>query len=133
MSLEKAIHQQWAAKGKLREWLPVERLFTGRVSHGQMPYATLWRLGSRALWRTAAGDLLEEVRLALRVWHPEYERLRAVVEEVRRVLDRSSFDLDEGGRVTALFVDRQRYRQEPEGHWGAEVEMIAQVYWPPED
>lgn len=133
MSLEKAIHQRWAADPRLQEWLPVERLFTGRVSHGQMPYGTLWRLGSRPLWRTAAGDLLEEVQLALRLWHSEYDRLRAVVDQVRRLLDRSSFELEEGGRVTALQMDRQRYRQEPEGHWLAEVEMTAQVYWPPED
>jgi hypothetical protein len=132
MSLEKAIHERWAADQKLREWIPPDRLFTGRTTHGQIPYGTLWRLGSRTLWRTAAGDLLEEVQLALRVWHPEYDRLRALVEQVRRVLDRSSFELEEGGRVTVLQVDRQRYRQEPEGHWRAEVEMSAQVYWPPE-
>jgi hypothetical protein len=132
MSLEKAIHERWAADQKLREWLPPDRLFTGLASHGQIPYGTLWRLGSRTLWRTAAGDLLEEVQLALRVWHPEYDRLRALGDQVRRVLDRSSFELDEGGRVTALQVDRQRYRQEPEGHWWAELELSAQVYWPPE-
>ena len=132
MSLEKAIHERWAADQKLREWLPPDRLFTGLASHGQIPYGTLWRLGSRTLWRTAAGDLLEEVQLALRLWHPEYDRLRTLVEQVRRVLDRSSFELEEGGRVTVLQVDRQRYRQEPEGHWRAEVEMSAQVYWPPE-
>jgi len=132
MSLEKAIHERWAADQKLREWIPPDRLFTGRTTHGQIPYGTLWRLGSRTLWRTAAGDLLEEVQLALRVWHPEYDRLRALGDQVRRVLDRSSFELEEGGRVTVLQVDRQRYRQEPEGHWRAEVEMSAQVYWPPE-
>ncbi|HOM17219.1 MAG TPA: DUF3168 domain-containing protein [Thermoguttaceae bacterium] len=133
MSLEKAIHQRWAADAKLQERLPAEYLFTGRVSRDQTPYATLWRLGSRTVWRTAAGDLLEEVQLALRLWHSEYEQLRAVVEQVRRLLDRSSFELEEGGRVTALRVDQQRYRQEPEGRWLAELEMTAQVYWPPED
>jgi len=132
MSLEKAIHERWAADQKLREWLPPDRLFTGLASHGQIPYGTLWRRGSRTLWRTAAGDLLEEVQLALRLWHGQYDRLRPLVDHLRRLLDRSSFELDEGGRVTALLVDRQRYRQEPEGHWQAELEMAAQVYWPPE-
>ena len=132
MSLEKAIHERWAADQKLREWIPPDRLFTGRTTHGQIPYGTLWRLGSRPIWRTAAGDLLEEVRMVFRLWHGEYPTLRAVVDQMRRVLDRSSFDLEESGRVVALMIDRQTYRQEPEGHWRAEAEMSAQVYWPPE-
>ncbi len=133
MSLEEAIHQRWAADAKLQEWLPAERLFTGRVSHGRIPYGTLWRLGSRPLWRTAAGDLLEEVQLALRVWHEQYDRLRATVEQLRRLLDRASFELEEGGRVTVLLLDGQRWRQEPEGHWLADLSLTAQVYWPAED
>lgn len=133
MSLEGVIHQRWAADQKLQELLPAERLFTGRVTQGQTPYGTLWRLSSRPLWRTAAGDLLEEVQLALHVWRLEYEQLRAVVEQVRRLLDRSSFDLEEGGRVVALGIEQQTYQQTPEGHWLAEVAMTVQVYWPPED
>ncbi len=133
MLLEKALHERWNTDSQLCEWIPPERLFTGRVTHGQMPYATLWRLGSRPLWRTPAGDLLEEVQLALHIWHPEYETLRAILDRMREVLDRSSFDLEESGRVVALMTTEERYRQEPEGPWRADVELTAQVYWPPEN
>lgn len=133
MSLEKALHEWWAAEASLRTWIAPDRFFTGHVTDGELPYGTLWRLGSRVLWRTGAGDLLEEVGLRLRLWHPDYQAVRAIVEHVRRVWDRSSFRLEEGGQVAALLIGPQTYRQERKGAWLAEVALEAQVYWPPQD
>jgi len=130
VNLEQVIHQRWAASDALASLLPAERVKTGR-SHGDaMPYATVTRLGNRTVFRTNAGDALDEVALRINVWHDDYDAGRAVVAELKAALDRSDFPLAGGRRVVQMRRTGDSASQHDDGAWQFTVEFLVEVYLP---
>ena len=130
MNLEQAIHQRWAASDDLAGLLPVERVKTGRSLNDSLPYATIARRKSRTLFRTNAGDALDEVTLRVNVWHDDYDAGRAIAEAVRAAFDRSDFPLSDGDRVIRMRRTNDFASQHDDGAWRFTVEFLAQVYLP---
>ncbi|MGQ9576488.1 MAG: DUF3168 domain-containing protein [Thermoguttaceae bacterium] len=128
VNLEAAVHARWAATPPLSALLPAERLRTG-VFHGQgRPYATLQRRGGRTLLRTNAGDALDEVRLAVHIWHDSYDAAWAIAQQVKAAFDRTAFDLPGGGRAIQVRRTGEWAVQRETNIWHLTVEFSVSIY-----
>lgn len=131
MNLEQAIHARWAASPNLEALLPAERVRTGAFHGEGRPYATLERKTSRTVFRTNAGDALDEVMVAVHVWHESYDAGRAILQQVRAAFDRSDFSLDGGNRVVQMRRIADAARQHDGNVWQLTVEFSVSVYLGP--
>ena len=128
MNLEQAIHARWASSPGLEALLPAGRLRTGAFHGEGRPYATLERKGIRTVFRTNAGDALDEVSLAFCVWHDSLDDAAAVVGQIKAAFDRSGFDLDGGDRVVEMHRTAEAAKQHENSVWQLTVEFSASVY-----
>jgi len=128
VTLEQAIHARWAASPNLEALLPAERVRTGAFHGEGRPYATLERKTSRTVFRTNAGDALDEVPLAVHVWHTSYDATRAIAQQVKAAFDRSDFSLDGGDRVVEVHRTAESARQHENNVWQFTIEFCASVY-----
>ena len=128
MNLEQAIHARWAASSGLEALLPAARVRTGAFHGEGRPYATLERKTSRTVFRTNAGDALDEVTLAVHVWHEGYDAGRAIADQVRTAFDRSDFGLDGGNRVVRMHRIADAARQHDGNVWQFTLEFSVSVY-----
>jgi len=130
MNLEQAIHQRWAASDALAALLPAANVKTGRSFGDPVPYATIARETSRTVFRTNAGDALDEVTLQINVWHDSYDAGLAVVEQVQAAFDRSGFTLAGGDTVVQMRRVADSTRQHEDGRWQWTVKFLVDVYLP---
>ena len=128
MNLEQAIHQRWAASEALAALLPAGAVKTGRSLDDTVPYATVTRRANRTVFRTNAGDALDEVTLRIDVWHDDYDAGRAILREVKEAFDRSAFDLTGGDRVTQMRRASDFASQHDDGVWQLTIDFLVQVY-----
>jgi len=129
MSLEQAVHQRWAADPGLAAALPAENVVTGRYGGGQVPYATVHRTQNRRLLRTNDGRL-DETRLAVHVWHDDYDAGRQIAELVQAAFDGAGFALPNGGRVVRMRRTADSAEEHDDGLWQFSLEFLVQVYLP---
>jgi hypothetical protein len=130
MHLEQAIHQRWAASAALCELLPADRLTTGLARQTAVPYATLWRKPGRTLFRTNAGDALEEVPLEIHVWHDRFDAAQAVARHICALFDRSDFPLSDGAHAVQVRCDGESIAEHDDGVWQWTILLLVQVYLP---
>jgi hypothetical protein len=130
MKLEQAIHERWAAAGALSALLPAEKLSTGFSRASGTPYAVLIRSSGRNLFCTNAGDALDEITLAIHVWHDDHDAGRAILEQIQATFDRSAFDLSDGPRVVQMRRAAEAAAQHEGGAWQFTIEFLVQVYLP---
>lgn len=130
MNLEHAIHERWAAASELAALLPAEKVATGCAASDSPPYAVLERRSARPLFHTNAGDALEDVELAIHVWHDDYDAGQAVAAQVQAAFDRTAFDLPGGRRVIQMRRAGSRVVQHAGGLWQFTLEFLVQVYLP---
>ena len=128
MNLEQAIHQRWASSGRLSSLLPVERVRTGLVRGAGIPYATLARKPGRTVFRTNAGDALDEIPLVIQLWHDRFDAGQAIAEEIKAAFDRGQFVLAGGDRVTDMRRSSESVVQHSDGTWQWAIEFSVQVY-----
>jgi predicted lysophospholipase L1 biosynthesis ABC-type transport system permease subunit len=128
VTLEQAIHARWAATPALNSLLPADRVRTGAFHGEGTPYATLERKSSRTVFRTNAGDALDEVALAIHVWHTSLDAARAILQQVKAAFERSALDLDGGDRVVQVRRVAESARQHENNVWQLTVELAASVY-----
>ncbi len=127
MTLERAIHERWAANAALAALVPAAQLTTGRSSRGKVPYVTILRERARATVRTNTGDTLQEITLRMNVWHTDYDAGRSVLDEILAVFDGSSFSLSEGGRVLHMRRVQDSVQQHADGVWQLTVRFLTQI------
>ncbi len=130
MNLEQAIHERWAASAALCELLPADRLTTGLAHAAGTPYATLLRKPGRTVFRTNAGDALEEIPLEIHVWHEQFDAGRTIAHQVKAVFDRSDFPLNDGGSVVQMRRDGESVVEHHDGLWQWAIGFSVQVYLP---
>ena len=130
MNLEQVIHQRWAASETLNALLPAEHVKTGRSFGDPLPYATLTRLKNRTVFRTNAGDALDEVTLRVNVWHDDYDAGRAITEQVKAAFDRSDFALSGGDRVVQMRRTDDSASQHHDGTWQFTIEFLIEIHLP---
>ena len=128
MEIEAAIHRRWAATPALDALLSADRLRTGLVHGDDRPYATLERKSSRTAFRTNAGDALDEVTLAIHVWHDSFDAGQAIVEAILAAFDNSSFDCGAGDRVVQIRRTAQSAKQQANNAWQFILEFSASVH-----
>lgn len=130
MKLEQAIHQRWEAADALNSLLPVANVKTGRSLDASLPYASIARKAVRTVFRTNAGDALDEVVLEVHVWHDDYDAGRDIVEQVNTAMDRADFALSDGQQVVQMRRTGESDSQHDEGVWQFMVQFLVQVYLP---
>ncbi len=130
MNLEQGIHQRWAAASALCQLLPADRLHTGLARGAATPYATLVRKPGRTLFRTNAGDALEEVPLGIHVWHDGFDAGQAIAQQVQAVFDRSDFSLSDGGHVVQMRRAGESAVERDNSVWQWVIEFSVHVYLP---
>jgi hypothetical protein len=127
MNLEQLVHERWAASAELATLLPAERVFTGSVPTGDLPYATLLRRLSRPKLATNRGPALEEVALRVRVWHESHAAAAAVARAVDALLDGGRFALPGDERVVHFRRRRESACRFADGAWRLTLDFRAQV------
>jgi hypothetical protein len=128
MKLEQAIHERWAAAGRLSALLPAERLKTGLAQAARIPYASLVRKPGRTLYRTNAGDALDEISVVIHLWHERFDAGQAVADEIKAAFDRSQFPLSGGDRVTDMRRGGESVVEHDDGTWQWAIEFFVQVH-----
>lgn len=130
MNLEQAIHQRWAATAALCELLSADRLKTG-LAHGTgIPYATLVRRPGRTLFRTNAGDAMDEIPLEIHLWHDCFDAGQEIADQVKAAFDRGDFPLTDGGRVVEMLRAGESVVEHDDGVWQWTIGFSVHVYLP---
>lgn len=132
MNLEQAIHQRWAASGELQSLLPADNVTTGPSPAAALPHATIWRKTGRTICRTNAQHSLDEVTLAISVWHDDHDAGRAIAEAVRAAFDRAAFPLAGGDRVMQMRRIAESTTQSPHGTWQMTTKFLVRVLLSPD-
>ena len=130
MNLEQAIHRRWAESTELGGMLGVDRLKTGLVHGVRMPYATLARRPGRTLFRTSAGEAVDEIPLEIHVWHDRFDAGQAIADRVKSAFDRSDFSLSDGGRVVQMRRTGESVVEHDGGVWQWTMRFSVQVHLP---
>jgi hypothetical protein len=130
VNLEQAIHQRWAASTSLAALLPAGNVKTGRASSGPMPYATIARERNRTVFRTNAGDALDEAEVAIDVWHDDYDAGRAIADQLTAAFDQSSFSLAGADRVVQMRRIEDSASQDAGGVWRFSTHFLVRVHLP---
>jgi len=130
MKLEQAIHARWAASAALCALLPAERFATGLAHAAEVPYATLARRPGRTLFRTNAGDALDEIPLEIHVWHDEFDAAQAIAHEVKAAFDRGAFTLGDGGHVLRMLRAGESVVEHADGLWQWTIAFSLHVHLP---
>ena len=128
MNLEQTMHQRWAAASGLNALLSATRLRTGLARNAAVPYATLTPRSSRTIVRTNAGDALEQVALAIHVWHDDFDAGQAIADLVDATFDQSEFDLAGQDRVIQMRRTARAATQHADGVWQWTIEFELDVY-----
>ena len=128
MNLEQAIHERWAASAALVALMPADRLKTGLARGTGIPYATLARKPGRTLFRTNAGDALDQIPLVIRIWHGQFDAGQAIAQEVKAVFDRAELALDGGDRVLDILRGGESVVQHEDGIWEWAIEFSVHVH-----
>jgi hypothetical protein len=128
MNLEQAIYARWAATPGLESLLSSQSVRTGSFHGEGRPYATLERRTGRTVFRTNAGDALDDVTLSIHVWHDSYDAGRAIVHAIQAAFDRGGFDLDAGDRVVQMRRTADAAKQHDNNVWQFTVEFLVSVH-----
>jgi len=128
MNLEQAIHQRWAESASLCELLSADRVKTGLTHVAAIPYATVVRKAGRTLFRTNAGDALEEVPLEIHLWHNSFDAGQAAADRVKTAFDGGEFILSDGGRAVQVRRDGESAVEHDDGVWRWTIRFSIQVY-----
>jgi hypothetical protein len=117
MSLEQAIHEQWAAEAALNSLVPAARVFTGMaVGEVVRPYVVLAERQSHAELRASGGGAVDRVQLAFHVFAADLDEAKAIAAAVAEHFDRSSFARDEGA-VLAMRMHAASEHMHDDGVW----------------
>ena len=106
MSLEKEIHQQWAADAALIALVPAARLFTGfATGDPTLPYVVLDDVSRERRARTSTAGAVDRVELCFHVYTDDLDQAKEITEAVRQQFDRTSFALTQGAVLSMNETD----------------------------
>lgn len=123
MSIERAIHEQWAADYRLTSLVPTGQLFTGATTGPTpRPYVVLERQDKVPAVRTSGGAV-DRTRLRFNVWTDGLDQGKQIVMEIARRFDRQNFD-----QAGILCLNMQRVTEtetrEENGVWRLAAEYV---------
>jgi hypothetical protein len=131
MNLAQLLQQRWAAAEPLCALLPAERVYAGMSMDPALPYAVIRKTGDRPIAACNNGSAVNAVLVQIEVFHGNYEAALAVVEQVKAALDRSAFDLADGGRVIRVERTNDFEQHNDDGVWQMVIDFRCTVYLPP--
>lgn len=120
ISLEKALYDQWTNDSDLTALLPADHVWTQWSDPAQIPRAEIICSGEDRLWITSHSEIAERVRVNVFIWHTSFETLRLIVERIKAVYDRKSFDLGDDARIVRLTYRRQDISRR-DASWQGEI------------
>lgn len=129
MSLERAIHDLWAADHRLTA---LAALFTGAAAAGtSLPYVVLEQRGSQPAVRASGGRCVERALVRFQIWAAGLADARRIGAEIDRTFDRRGFD--QAG-VRCLLIQRREESTgvERDGTWRLAIDFLALMDKQPE-
>lgn len=105
--LEKVLHDQWKSDSVLSELIPPDRIWTDWSDPTQLPRGEIVCSGEDRLWLTSHAEIVERVRVTVLIWHSSFEKLRQILDRIKTIYDRQSFDLRDGARILRLTYRRE--------------------------
>lgn len=128
MKLSQVIHQRWAAATALDNLLPATRVCTGLNADPTTPYAVISKEGQSPESLHHDGSGVDEVKLRIQVYHDNYDRAVAILEQIKVAFDRTSFDLSGSDRVLAMQRTGDFENQNDDGLWHMVIDFRLTVY-----
>ncbi|MBN2024499.1 MAG: hypothetical protein JW809_17095 [Pirellulales bacterium] len=128
MSIERAIHERWAASPALSALLDAQRVTTGRRPGAAAAVcATIERTAARSLLPTNAGHGVEEIALRVTIRHEDYDAGHAILAAAAEALDGAVLALDAGARHARLRQIAQTPVQQPHAPWLFHLDLSARI------
>jgi len=118
--LEKALHDQWKNDSDLSALIPADHVWTEWSDPTQFPRAEIICSGEDRLWITSHAEIAERVRVTVLIWHISFEKLRLIMDRIKAIYDRKSFDLGEDARILRLTYRRQDISRH-DASWQGEI------------
>ncbi|MEZ6069369.1 MAG: DUF3168 domain-containing protein [Pirellulales bacterium] len=127
MSVEQVIQRRWAMYRPLEDWLPSERVFTGRTHDDpETPYAVVTRQTDRPVVVTSSGTSVREVTVRIDVWVDTLGEGKRIVARLGRAFALADpRKLDPG--VLTIRRGEQDEQLNEDGSWRLRVDLIVLV------
>lgn len=114
MSVEQGIHERWGNYSALYNALALDRVYTGSVHDGEMPYVSMERTGDSSNTRTSEGTLYESVMLRFDVVSGSLDEAKGIANAVLHGFhgERGKFDYTLGKVLDMKKTNRSEAQDE---------------------
>jgi hypothetical protein len=128
MNLVQVIHQRWEAATALNALLPVSRVYTGAGYDPVPPLAVIFKQSDKPDSYDVDGSAIDIVVLRIRVLHVHYDAAAAIIHEIKKAFDRTSFALSGSDTVQNMQRINDIEDQRNDGIWEMTIDFECTVY-----
>lgn len=128
MSVEQAIHERWAGYSPLTRLVPEDRVSTGPVKSGSMPYVTMERTGDSNNTRTSESNF-ESVMLRIDIIDDDLENAKRIAREVQHAFERADFSYSLG-KVLDMKKTNRTEAQDEKNAWHIMLDWKIEAWQP---
>ena len=128
MNLAQVIHQRWAADSTLNGLLPATRVYTGLSFDPTRPFAVISKESDKPETYHSDGSAIDAVGLRIQVYHDNYDAGAEIAHQIKKVFDRTAFDLSGSDKVLNIQRGNNSENQTDDGVWQFIMEFICTVY-----
>jgi hypothetical protein len=128
MNLVQVIHQRWAAATALNALLPATRLYTGAGYDPVPPLAVVSKQSDKPDSYDVGGSAIDIVVVRMRVLHAQYDAAAAIVHQIKKAFDRTTFALSGSDVVQNMQRTNDFEDQRNDGLWEMTIDFECTVY-----
>ena len=128
MNLAQVIHQRWAADSTLNGLLPATRVYTGLSFDPTRPFAVISKESDKPETYHSDGSTIDAVGLRIQVYHDNYDAGAEIAHQIKKVFDRTAFDLSGSDKVLNIQRGNNSENQTDDGVWQFIMDFICTVY-----
>ncbi|MGD0382455.1 MAG: DUF3168 domain-containing protein [Thermoguttaceae bacterium] len=128
MNLAQVIHQRWAADSTLNGLLPATRVYTGLSFDPARPFAVVSKESDKPETYHSDGSAIDAVGLRIQVYHDNYDAGAEIAHQIKKVFDRTAFDLSGSDKVLNIQRGNDLENQTDDGVWQFIMDFICTVY-----
>ncbi|MGD0516486.1 MAG: DUF3168 domain-containing protein [Thermoguttaceae bacterium] len=128
MNLAQVIHQRWAADSTLNGLLPATRVYTGLSFDPTRPFAVISKESDKPETYHSDGSAIDAVGLRIQVFHDNYDAGAEIAHQIKKVFDRTAFDLSGSDKVLNIQRGNNSENQTDDGVWQFIMDFICTVY-----
>jgi len=128
MNLMQVIHERWAEATALNALLPAERVFTGASHHASLPLAVITKESDKPDSYATDGSAIDIVALRIRVLHAEHDPAAAIIHQIKKTFDRSTFNLADSDVVQLMQRVNDFEQHRDDGSWEMVIDFQCTVF-----